>query len=90
MSQFHLLRAIIIGAMISAGSLAPTIATAAAPMVKKSAPAYYRMMLGDFEITALSDGTVNLPMDKLLKNSSVDATNKAFEKYYLKSPIEIP
>ena len=88
MTQSHLLRAITLGAMIAAGSLASTIATAAAPMVKKSAPAYYRMMLGDFEITALSDGTVNLPMDKLLKNSSVEATNKAFEKYYLKSPIE--
>ena len=88
MTRSHLLRAITLGAMIAAGSLASSIATAAAPMVKKSAPGYYRTMLGDFEITVLSDGTVNLPMDKLLKNSSVEATNKAFEKYYLKSPIE--
>ena len=29
---------------------------------------FYRMMLGDFEITAVSDGTVDLPMDKLLTN----------------------
>ena len=42
-------------------------AHAAAPMVKTSAPGYFRMMLGDFEITALSDGTVNLPVDKLLQ-----------------------
>ena len=63
-------------------------AIAAAPMVKTSAPGYYRMMLGDFEVTALSDGTVNLPMEQLLKNSSTAATAKAFEKYYLKSPIE--
>ena len=41
-------------------------AQAAAPMVKKSAPGYYRMMLGDFEVTALSDGTVELPVNKIL------------------------
>ena len=41
--------------------LAPLpIATATAPQVKTSAPGYYRMMLGDFEVTALSDGTVDL------------------------------
>ncbi len=89
-----ILRTFVVGAITATAAafvsltLAPLPASAAAPMVKKSAPAYFRMMLGDFEVTALSDGTVNLPMDKLLKNSSVDATNKAFAKYYLKSPIE--
>ena len=34
---------------------------AEAPQVKAQAPGYYRMMLGDFEVTALSDGTVALP-----------------------------
>ena len=37
-------------------------------MVKTSAPGYYRMMLGDFEITALFDGTAALPMGSLLTN----------------------
>ncbi|MGE0498272.1 MAG: MBL fold metallo-hydrolase, partial [Ramlibacter sp.] len=41
-------------------------AQAAAPMAKTSAPGFYRVMLGDFEVTALSDGTVALPVDKLL------------------------
>ena len=45
--------------------LAPlSIATAAAPQLKTSAPGYYRMMLGDFEVTALSDGTVDLKMER--------------------------
>lgn len=61
---------------------------AAAPMVKASAPAYYRMMLGDFEITVLSDGTTALPMDKLLTNTSAAETNKRLAKSYLKSPVE--
>jgi len=34
------------------------------------APGYYRMMLGDFEITALSDGTVALPVNTLLTNTT--------------------
>jgi glyoxylase-like metal-dependent hydrolase (beta-lactamase superfamily II) len=91
MPKTKLVHAIVVAAIglsLSAGALMPTSAHAAAPMVKKSAPGYYRMMLGEFEVTAISDGTVELPMDKLLKNSSVDATNKAFAKYYLKPPIE--
>ena len=61
---------------------------AAAPMVKTSAPGYYRMMLGDFEITALSDGTVNLPIKDLLTNIAPKALDKALAKSYLKSPLE--
>lgn len=35
-------------------------------MVKTQAPGFHRVLLGDFEITALSDGTVKLPVTKLL------------------------
>ena len=41
-------------------------ANAAAPPAKGQAPGYYRMMLGDFEITALSDGTVPLEVEENL------------------------
>jgi hypothetical protein len=51
-----------------AGIVLPTGTFAAAPMVKTQAPGYHRVMLGDFEVTALSDGTVGLPVDKLLTN----------------------
>ncbi|KAB0666004.1 MBL fold metallo-hydrolase [Oryzomonas japonica] len=50
--------------------LAPVVSQAAAPQVKTQAPGYYRMMLGDFEITAISDGTVTCPLDKLLTNTT--------------------
>ncbi|MCP3062654.1 MBL fold metallo-hydrolase [Myxococcus sp. K38C18041901] len=47
----------------------PVVTLAAPPpQVRTSSPGYYRMMLGDFEITALSDGTVTLPADTLLTN----------------------
>ena len=64
------------------------IAHAAAPMVKTSAPGFFRMMLGDFEITALSDGTVNLPVDKLLTNTTPSKVNTALAKSFLTSPLE--
>jgi glyoxylase-like metal-dependent hydrolase (beta-lactamase superfamily II) len=70
-----------------AATLAPTPALAAAPMVKTQAPGYYRMMLGEFEITALSDGTVVLPVDKLLKQPEAQS-QKALAQSYLKAPLE--
>ena len=63
-------------------------AHAAAPMVKTSAPGYYRMMLGDFEVTALSDGTVDLPVDKILTNTTPAKVNKALAKVYQTAPLE--
>ena len=56
---------------------------AAAPQVKTQAPGYYRMMLGDFEITALSDGTVDLKPKELLTDTTAahvgDMLQRAFE-----------
>ncbi|MEO8102171.1 MAG: MBL fold metallo-hydrolase [Betaproteobacteria bacterium] len=68
--------------------LGSTAAQAAAPMAKTSAPGYYRMMLGDFEITALSDGTVKLPVRDLLTNTKPPAVDAALAKSYLASPLE--
>ncbi|GAC1305760.1 MAG: MBL fold metallo-hydrolase [Steroidobacteraceae bacterium] len=60
----------------------------AAPMVHQSAPGYFRMMLGHFEVTALSDGTADLPVDKLLTNTSAAKIDEALARSYLKSPVE--
>lgn len=60
---------------------------AAAPLVKTQAPGYYRMMLGDFEVTAISDGTAMLPADKLL-HEPPEKTNKALQKSFLSTPVE--
>ena len=54
-----------------------TPALSAAPQVRTQPPGYYRMMLGDFEITALSDGTVVLPVNKLLTNITAAKVDKA-------------
>ncbi|HEY1089736.1 MAG TPA: MBL fold metallo-hydrolase [Burkholderiaceae bacterium] len=64
-----------------------TVAQAAAPQQKTQAPGYYRLMLGDFEVTALSDGTVELPVDKLLAAPAA-ATNATLQHSFLRSPLE--
>lgn len=57
-------------------------------MVKKSGPGYYRMMLGDFEVTALNDGTVALPVNKILQKITEAQVDSALAVQSLKSPLE--
>ncbi len=63
-------------------------AHAAAPQVKTQAPGYYRVMLGAFEVTALSDGTVALPVDKLLTGTTPAKTEKSLARNFVKAPLE--
>ncbi|SFH61748.1 Glyoxylase, beta-lactamase superfamily II [Collimonas sp. OK307] len=67
--------------------LASLSAQAAAPMAHNPAPAFYRIMVGEFEITALSDGTVDLPMNKLL-NQNQKKTDQALAHAFEQSPLE--
>jgi len=68
-------------------SLPPAPAAAAAPLAKVQAPGYYRVMLGDFEVTALNDGFIDLPVDKLLKQPAAK-TQAAVAKAFLAIPVE--
>jgi glyoxylase-like metal-dependent hydrolase (beta-lactamase superfamily II) len=63
-------------------------AHAGPPPVKGQAPGWYRMALGDFEITALSDGTVALPVNKLLTNTTENKVSQMLAAAYLKAPVE--
>src|SRR6218665_2332812 len=69
-------------------SLAALGVQAAAPQLKTQAPGYYRLMLGDFEITALSDGTGDLPVDKLLTRAKPGQVEKALKQAHLQAPVE--
>jgi glyoxylase-like metal-dependent hydrolase (beta-lactamase superfamily II) len=62
-------------------------AFASAPMAKTPAPGYFRMMLGDFEVTPLNDGTVDLPVDQLLKQKP-ELTKAELAQSGLKLPLE--
>ncbi|WP_256856690.1 MBL fold metallo-hydrolase [Variovorax sp. KK3] len=66
----------------------PTPTRAAAPFAKEAAPGYYRIMVGDFEVTALSDGTVALPVHDLLTRTSPAQVKKTLARSHLESPLE--
>jgi glyoxylase-like metal-dependent hydrolase (beta-lactamase superfamily II) len=68
-------------------TFASTWAVAAAPFAKTPAPGYFRIMLGAYEVTALSDGTVDLPVDKLLMEPE-EKTHAALSSSFLKAPLE--
>lgn len=71
-----------------AGTLAATPASAAAPQVLTQAPGYYRMMLGTFEVTALSDGTVTIPLDELLTGTSAQHVRTTLARSHLAPRVE--
>jgi glyoxylase-like metal-dependent hydrolase (beta-lactamase superfamily II) len=73
-------------AMAAAGLAVPA-AQAAAPMVKTPAPGFYRVMVGDFEVTPISDGTFDLPMDQYMREKP-EVTRAAIAKNFLKVPVE--
>jgi glyoxylase-like metal-dependent hydrolase (beta-lactamase superfamily II) len=75
-------------AVVATSLLVLGTAHAAAPQIKTQAPGYYRVMLGDFEVTALSDGTVALPVDTLLTNTTTAHAVTVLAGDYLKPPVE--
>ncbi|MRW90671.1 MBL fold metallo-hydrolase [Duganella sp. FT80W] len=65
-----------------------TLAHAAAPMAHSQAPGYYRVMLGQFEITALSDGTHPFPVDTVMTNISQQQALQDLAAVDLKLPLQ--
>jgi glyoxylase-like metal-dependent hydrolase (beta-lactamase superfamily II) len=49
---------------------------------------YFKTHIGDFEVTVISDGTVDLPMSKLLANIKPEEYKKAIAQSFLTDPIE--
>jgi glyoxylase-like metal-dependent hydrolase (beta-lactamase superfamily II) len=85
----YAIRAVVAAAFAAAvGTLSSGAAFSAAPQIKTQAPAYYRLMLGDDEITAISDGTVGLPMDKLLFNVDPQVLQRTLAEAHLTVPVE--
>lgn len=75
----------LLAAVIAAAVAGPALA--AAPMARTPAPGFFRVMLGDFEITPLSDGTVDLPVDQLLRQKP-EQTKAELSQNFLKLPLE--
>lgn len=62
-------------------------AQASAPMVKAQAPGFFRFMVGSFEVTAISDGTVKLPMVKMLTGKP-EKTSATLKHAFLADEVE--
>ncbi|MGY4535024.1 glyoxylase-like metal-dependent hydrolase (beta-lactamase superfamily II) [Pseudomonas sp. TE3786] len=77
---------LIILALMCAFSLMHPGLAIAAPVAKQNTqvPGYYRMALGDFEVTALYDG-VNFINNKLLKGASAEAIQSSQARAFLDS-----
>jgi glyoxylase-like metal-dependent hydrolase (beta-lactamase superfamily II) len=74
--------------LLGLGAATSVASFAAAPQVKTQAPGYYRMMLGDVEVTALLDGTILLPAAKLLGNTTPAKVQETLARSYLQDPVE--
>jgi glyoxylase-like metal-dependent hydrolase (beta-lactamase superfamily II) len=77
----------ILASFCLAFALAPAQA-ADTPQVRQQAPGFYRMMIGDFEVTALSDGVVELPTDKLLTRIDPAELDRLARRSFLTFPAE--
>lgn len=65
--------------------LGSSLAVADAPQQKTQVPGYYRLMLGQFEVTALYDGAIDLD-EKLLKNIDKRDIQRLLAREFLKGP----
>jgi glyoxylase-like metal-dependent hydrolase (beta-lactamase superfamily II) len=73
-------------AMVIGGALP---ADADAPMVKTQAPGFYRVMVGNFEVTALLDGTMMLPFKDYMNDITPAQFEHALARDFLKDPVEV-
>lgn len=60
---------------------------AAALMVKTQAPGFYRMMLGDFEVTALNDGVVAYPTIQVLPHATAEQITSGLAESGVTEPV---
>jgi len=80
-------RNLLTGAAATAAlATAPQLACAAAPIIGKQGPSFYRYKVGDFEVTALSEGTVrNTNVPGMAVNQQLPDIQKALAGAFLPS-----
>jgi glyoxylase-like metal-dependent hydrolase (beta-lactamase superfamily II) len=78
-------------AMMTLGGLmlAPSTGIAqSTSSVSLKQPGYYRMQVGDFEVTALSDGTIPQDVNKLLLDAKPGEIDQLLKISYITAPVE--
>lgn len=76
------LRHLLIACLLLLGA---ATAGAGAPQQKTQVPGYYRLMLGQFEVTALYDGAIDLD-EKMLKNVAKRDVQRLLARQFLQGP----
>ncbi|MEE3623543.1 MBL fold metallo-hydrolase [Nitrospirillum sp. BR 11752] len=75
-------------AALSMATIAVPPAQAAAPQARTQAPGFYRMMLGDIEVTALLDGTHPFPVHEVLTGIPMTDADTLLAAADLSAPVE--
>ncbi|PZQ48920.1 MAG: MBL fold metallo-hydrolase, partial [Phenylobacterium zucineum] len=63
-------------------------ARAGAPQAHAQAPGFYRYSLGDYEVTALLDGTHGVDVDKLAVGAKPGEVERLLARSHMTSPVE--
>ncbi|WP_420992537.1 MBL fold metallo-hydrolase [Cupriavidus sp. 30B13] len=63
-------------------------AQAAAPQVRTQGPGFHRIMVGDFEITALLDGTHAFPVDAVVEGATKATIQRDLDSDFLRAPVQ--
>jgi len=87
MTMTHLRRLALSLALFTLATAMPPAALAKAPLQHTQAPGFYRIALGELEITALSDGTIDLDAVALLAEPAT-TTTRALARDFAKNPVE--
>jgi len=87
MKAWTLLCRLAMSALVTAAlTAALPSAFAAAPQLRSQAPGYYRIMVGDYEVTALLDGTHPFPVNDVMSN--VKESDGLLAAADLSAPVE--
>lgn len=79
-------------ATLALGAVAASLSGAVfarAPLVGKQAPGFYRLRLGDIEVTALSDGTIGLPMARIYEGIREEDARTYLAGHFQPDPMEM-
>ncbi|RKH18416.1 MBL fold metallo-hydrolase [Corallococcus praedator] len=75
--------------MLAGAPLLPSAVHAAAPQVRTQSPGYHRMLLGDFEVTVLSDGTVPQTVSEVATRTTPERVRELLSRDHLADPVEL-
>ncbi|MFZ6676143.1 MBL fold metallo-hydrolase [Undibacterium sp. Xuan67W] len=78
----HLLSRILKTLVVGSLSLSVLTSYAAAPQLRTQVPGWYRIMVGDFEVTALNDGYTDMKPEQMLRHTRPDEIERGMDRAF--------